>query len=416
MISRILRQAQDEENHRASGEENHRAWGGENRPGSGLILSLSKDADALTQTSPTTVCNLTVDAIRRLAANKEAHMNGKLIPTTLVGSYPQPDWLVDKDIMMGSGPPRVRMREVWRVPEPYLEEAQDDATLAALHDQERAGIDIVTDGENRRESYFNRFANALDGIDLDNPASVPNRRNKPTPVPRVVGPIRRTAPVQVRDVAFLRAHTNKPIKITIPGAFTMAKLALDEHYGEPEALIAAYAKALNAEVRDLKDAGADVIQIDEPYMQANPEEADQYGVAAIDQALYGIDGPTIVHLCFGYAYVVKDKPAGYSFLPPLDRCCAEAISIEAAQPGLDPAILETLPSKKILFGVLSLGTHDVETPEMVAERLRGALRHITPDRLVAAPDCGMKYLPRDVAFGKLKAMVDGAAIVRREVA
>jgi len=342
-------------------------------------------------------------------------MAEKLIPTTLVGSYPQPDWLVDKEMLLGNAPPRVRMREVWRVPEPYLEEAQDDATLAALHDQERAGIDIVTDGENRRESYFNRFANALDGIDLDNPAMVPNRRNRPVPVPRVVGPIRRTRPVQVRDVAFLRAHTDKPIKITIPGAFTMARLAQDEHYGDQAALIAAYAKALNEEIRDLKAAGADVIQIDEPYLQASPDDAERFGVAAIDQALDGIEGPTIVHLCFGYAYVVKDKPAGYSFLPQLDRCCAEAISIEAAQPNLDPAILKKLPSKKVLFGVLSLGTHEVETPEAVANRLRGALKYIAPERLVAAPDCGMKYLPRDVAFGKLKAMVDGAAIVRREL-
>ncbi|MDH3700013.1 MAG: 5-methyltetrahydropteroyltriglutamate--homocysteine methyltransferase [Alphaproteobacteria bacterium] len=342
-------------------------------------------------------------------------MADALIPTTLVGSYPQPDWLVDKAVLLGSGPPRVRMRDVWRVPEAYLAEAQDDATLTAITDQERAGIDIVTDGEIRRESYFNRFANALDGIDLDHPAEVPNRRGKATPVPRVVGPIRRTRPVQVRDVEFLRAHTDRPIKITIPGAFTMAKLALDEHYGDQEALIAAYAAALNEEVQDLKNAGADVIQIDEPYMQANPEEADRFGVAAIDQALDGISGSTIVHLCFGYAYVVKDKPEGYSFLPQLDQCSAGAISIEAAQPELDPVILERLPSKTILFGVISLGTNDVETPALVAERLRGALRHITPDRLVAAPDCGMKYLPRDVAFGKLKALVDGAAIVRSEV-
>lgn len=339
-------------------------------------------------------------------------MNAKLIPTTLVGSYPQPDWLADKKMLLGSGPPRVRMREVWRVPEGHLDEAQDDATLTAIFDQERAGIDILTDGEIRRESYFNRFANALDGIDLDNPATVPNRRGKPTAVPRVVGPIRRARPVQVGDVEFLRAHTDRPIKITIPGAFTMSKLALDEHYGDQEALIAAYAKAVNAEVRDLKRAGADVIQIDEPYMQANPEEADRFGVDAIGQALDGIAGPTIVHLCFGYAYVVKDKPAGYSFLPQLDRCCAGAVSIEAAQPKLDPAILEKLPSKQILFGVIDLGTHEVETPEIVAERLQGALRHIAPDRLIAAPDCGMKYLPRDVAFGKLKALVDGAAIVR----
>lgn len=340
-------------------------------------------------------------------------MLDKLLPTTLVGSYPQPDWLVDKEMLLGSGPPRVRMQKVWRVAEPQLEEAQDDATLAALHDQERAGIDIVSDGEIRRESYFNRFANALDGIDIDNPGSVPSRTGKPVAVPRVVGPIRRTEPVQVRDVAFLRAHTDRPIKITIPGAFTMAKLALDEHYHDREALVMAYADALNEEVRELKAAGADVIQIDEPYMQANAEEAEHIGVAAIDRALDGIDGPTVVHLCFGYAYVVKDKPTGYSFLPQLDACRATAISIEAAQPALDPAILERLPSKEVMFGVIDLGTNDVETPELVAERLRGALRHIGPERLIVAPDCGMKYLPRSVALGKLRAMVEGTDRVRR---
>ncbi|MEQ9557517.1 MAG: 5-methyltetrahydropteroyltriglutamate--homocysteine methyltransferase [Rhodospirillales bacterium] len=342
-------------------------------------------------------------------------MTEKLIPTTLVGSYPQPAWLVDKDKMLGSAPPRVRMKDVWKVAADELDEAQDDATLTAIHDQERAGIDILSDGEIRRESYFNRFANALEGIDIDNPAMVPNRRGVAVPVPRVVGAIRRTTPVQVRDVAFLRAHTDRPIKITIPGAFTMAKLAKDEHYGDTEALISAYAKAVNEEIRDLKAAGADVIQIDEPYMQANPEEAEKFGVSAINQALDGIEGETVVHLCFGYAYVVKDKPVGYSFLPQLDACSAGAISIEAAQPNLDPAILEKLPSKKILFGVLSLGTEEVETADMVADRLRGALKHIAPERLIAAPDCGMKYLPREVAFGKLKAMVDGAAMVRGEL-
>ena len=342
-------------------------------------------------------------------------MHHELIPTTLVGSYPQPSWLVDKEKLLGNSPPRVRMREVWRGPEQLREEAQDDATLTAIHDQERAGVDILTDGEVRRESYFNRFANALDGIDLDNPARVPNRRSVETQVPRVIGPIRRRHPVQVHDVEFLREHTDRPIKITIPGAFTMAKLAYDEHYHDQEALIGAYAAALNEKVRDLKAAGADVIQIDEPYMQANPEEAERFGVSAIDQAFDGIDGPTVVHLCFGYAYVVKDKPSGYSFLPPLDACCAEAISIEAAQPNLDPAILKKLPSKKILFGVLSLGTEEIETPEMVADRLLSALKHIPPERLIAAPDCGMKYLPRAVAFGKLQAMVAGAAIVRNEV-
>ncbi len=342
-------------------------------------------------------------------------MFGKLLPTTLVGSYPQPDWLVDKAVLMGTAPPRVRLREVWRVPENCLEEAQDDATLVALHDQERAGIDIVTDGEARRESYFNRFANALDGIDIDNPGEVPSRTGKPTKVPRVVGPIRRRAPVQVRDVVFLRAHTDRPIKITIPGAFTMAKLALDEHYRDQEALIAAYAAALNEELRDMKAAGADIVQIDEPYMQAFPEEADRFGVAAIDQALDGIEGPTVVHLCFGYAHSVKDKPNGYSYLPQLNACRADAVSIEAAQPRLDPAVLRMLPEKQVLYGVLDLGDQTVETPETVAKRIRAALAHITPERLIIAPDCGMKYLPRAIAFGKLKAMADGAAIVRAEM-
>ncbi|MCS5607818.1 MAG: 5-methyltetrahydropteroyltriglutamate--homocysteine methyltransferase [Alphaproteobacteria bacterium] len=338
-----------------------------------------------------------------------------LIPTTLVGSYPQPDWLVHKDILLGSGPPRIRMRDVWRPAEKLLEEAQDDATLVALHDQERAGIDIVSDGEVRRESYFNRFANALEGIDVDNPATVPGRTGKPTLVPRVVGPIRRREPVQVRDVAYLRAHTEKPIKITIPGAFTMAKMAADEHYGDQEALIMAYANAVNEEIHEMKDAGANVIQIDEPHMQAHPIESNRFGVAAIDKALEGISGTTVVHLCFGYAYVVRDKPSGYSFLPELDKCAASAISIEAAEPSLDPSILEKLPNKKVLFGVVDLGDQNVETSEIIANRLRSALRHIDSDRLIAAPDCGMKYLPRNVAFGKLQAMVKGAEIVRREI-
>lgn len=342
-------------------------------------------------------------------------INGTLIPTTLVGSYPQPDWLVDKSVLLGSGPPRVRMREVWRIDETHLQEAQDDAVLAALHDQERAGIDIVSDGEIRRESYFNHFANALEGIDVDNPGTVPGRTGKPTAVPRVIGPIRRTRPVQVRDVAFLRGQTDRPIKVTLPGAFTMAKMALDEHYGDQGRLIDAYADVLNEEIRELKAAGADVIQLDEPHMQAHPIEAEKYGVGAIDRALHGVDGPSMVHLCFGYAYVVRDKPSGYSYLPQLEGCCASGVSIEAAQPRLDPAILDQLPTKWVMFGVIDLGSEDVETPEGIAAQLRGALDHIAPDRLIAAPDCGMKYLPREVALAKLQAMVAGAKMVRSEL-
>lgn len=337
------------------------------------------------------------------------------IPTMLVGSYPQPDWLIDKEKLLGKGPPRVRMMDVWKTGVDDLTEAQDDAAIIAVADQERAGIDIVTDGEVRRESYFNLFANALNGLDLDNPGNVLSRLGNPTPVPRVVGPITRREPVMVRDVEFLKKNTDRPVKITVPGAFTMTKLAQDEHYNDPAALTEAYADAVNAELKDLKAAGADIVQLDEPYLQANPDEARDYGLAGIERALDGIDGPTALHLCFGYAYVVKDKPSGYSFLEELEATSVDQISVEAAEPDLDPRILEKLPTKTIIYGALDLSTEEVETAEIVANRLRQALEVIPADRLIAAPDCGMKYLPRAVAFGKLKALADGAAIVRAEL-
>jgi 5-methyltetrahydropteroyltriglutamate--homocysteine methyltransferase len=339
-------------------------------------------------------------------------MDLPLLPTTVVGSYPQPDWLIDREMLVTHGPPRIRMKEIWRVPEPYLEGAQDDATRLAIQDMERAGLDIVSDGEIRRESYFNRFATALSGIDIDRPGEVPGRTGKKTLVPRVVGPVKRLRPVELRDVEFLRRHTTRAIKITLPGPFTMTQLAKDEHYGDDRELAMAYADAVNAEARDLKAAGADYIQLDEPYLQAHPLRARDYGVEAIDRALDGVPGPTIVHMCFGYAYVVKGKPSGYSFLPELEQCCAAQVSIEAAQPKLDLEILEALPSKTMMVGVIDLDDQTIETPETVARRIRAALEHVAPDRLVVAPDCGMKYLPRDVAFGKLCAMVAGAERVR----
>jgi 5-methyltetrahydropteroyltriglutamate--homocysteine methyltransferase len=339
-------------------------------------------------------------------------MTHPLIPTMLVGSYPQPGWLINRDVLMGSGPPRVRMQQVWRMTGEALYEAQNDAVLTAVHDQERAGIDVLTDGEVRRESYFNAFATAVDGIDLDNPGKVLARNGKETLVPRVVGPITLTRSVHAAEVAFLRAQTDRPIKVTIPGGFTMAKLALDEHYHDQEALIMAYAAAVNQEIKHLKAAGADWIQIDEPYMQANPAEADKFGVAAIDRALAGIEGPTAVHLCFGYAYVVSGKPSGYSYLPQLNACKADAISIEAAQPHLDPKELRGLPDKKVIFGVIDMADPNAETADVVAGRLKSALGHIDGERLIAATDCGMKYMPRGLAFAKLKALAGGAAQVR----
>jgi 5-methyltetrahydropteroyltriglutamate--homocysteine methyltransferase len=337
-----------------------------------------------------------------------------LLPTSLVGSYPQPEWLIDRD-KLSKQVPRVRAGDLWLVTPDKLETAQDDATILAIRDQERAGLDIITDGEQRRESYSNRFATALDGIDVEKPGTTINRSGKPIPVPRVVGPIRRNRPVELRDLKVLRANTGRPIKATVPGPFTMGKQAQDDYYKDEEAVAFAYADALNDEIKDLFAAGADVVQIDEPWMQQHPEKARQYGLKALNRALKGIGGTVAVHLCFGYAAVVHDKPTGYSFLAELEGSKAQQISIEAAQPKLDLAILRRLPSKTIILGVIDLADMTVETPQIVADRIRRALAHVPANRVVVAPDCGMKYLPRTVAFAKMKAMAEGAALVRREL-
>ena len=337
-----------------------------------------------------------------------------LLPTSLVGSYPQPGWLIDRD-KLSKQVPRVRADDLWLVAPDQLEGAQDDATILAIRDQERAGLDIITDGEQRRESYSNRFATALDGIDAEHPGTTINRSGKPIPVPRVVGPIRRKNPVELRDLKVLRANTDRAIKATLPGPFTMSKQAQDDYYKDEGALALAYADAVNAEIRDLFAAGADVVQIDEPWMQQHPEKARQYGLKALDRALDGVNGTVAVHLCFGYAAVVHDKPSGYSFLPELEGSKAQQISIEAAQPRLDLKVLRELPSKTIILGVIDLSDMNVETPQTVAERIRRALAHVPANRVVVAPDCGMKYLPRAVAFAKMKAMAEGAAMVRREI-
>jgi len=335
--------------------------------------------------------------------------------TTVVGSYPQPEWLIDRERLGSRLPPRVRARELWRVSEPYLEDAQDDATRLAVSDMERAGIDIVTDGEMRRESYSNRFATALEGVDLDNPGVALDRTGHPNPVPRVVSAIRRIRPVEVRDVEFLRSITDRQIKITVPGPFTMTQQAQNDHYADARTLALGYAEAVNEELRDLKAAGADVVQIDEPYLQARPEPAREYALEAINRALEGVDGDTVLHTCFGYAHIVHDRLPGYPFLHELQGCVATHLSLEAAQPDLDPEVLRDVPDKVIVLGVLDLGASEAETPEIVAGRIRRALTVLPPERLVVAPDCGMKYLSRDLAYAKLEAMVAGTNIVRQEL-
>jgi 5-methyltetrahydropteroyltriglutamate--homocysteine methyltransferase len=339
-----------------------------------------------------------------------------LLPTSLVGSYAQPNWLIDRDKLAGRFPPRVRATELWRVAPEFLDEAHDDATILAIRDQELAGLDIITDGEMRRESYSNRFATALDGVDIDNPGTALDRSGHPNPVPRVTGPIRRRHPVEVGDVEFLKAHTERPIKITVPGPFTMAQQAQNDYYESEEEVALGYAAAVNEEVHDLFAAGADIVQLDEPYMQARPDKARQFGLTALARALDGVEGTVAIHLCFGYAAIIHERPEGYSFLPELAAAPVQQISIETAQSNLDTSVLATLPGKTIILGVLDLSTHDVESPDVVADRIRRALPHVPAERIVVAPDCGLKYLPREVAFGKMQAMAAGAALVRAELA
>ena len=333
--------------------------------------------------------------------------------TSVVGSYPQPDWLVDREMLGSRLPPRVRAREIWRVPPEHLEQAQDDATVVAIREMERAGIDIVTDGEIRRESYSNRFATALDGMDLDNPGTALDRTGHPNPVPRVVGPIRRTRPVEKRDVEFLRAHTDLPIKATLPGPFTMSQQAQDDHYHDEEALAMALAEAVNEEVRDLFAAGADVVQLDEPYLQARSEKAERFAVKAINRALQGVDGTTALHTCFGYAHIVHNRPNGYPFLEPLADTTAKQISMESAQQKVDLGVLKSLGDKTLIVGVIDLSDDSpVEDVETDVGRIKNALKFVDAERLILAPDCGMKYLPREKAFGKLAAMVEAARRLR----
>lgn len=338
-----------------------------------------------------------------------------LLPTSLVGSYAQPDWLIDREKLAARFPPRTRAAELWRVGPEWLQQAQDDATIIAIREQEEAGLDIITDGEVRRESYSNRFATALEGVDIDNPGTALDRSGHPNPVPRIVGKIRRQHPIQVDDIKFLRAHTDRRIKITVPGPFTMSQQAQNDFYDDETMLASDYADAVNAEIKDLFAAGADVVQIDEPYMQARPEKAREFGIDVLNRALDGVDGDTAVHICFGYAAIIHERPEGYSFLPEFAGCNVASVSIETAQSGLGCAVLQTLPDKRIILGVLDLSNQEIESAETVAGRIRRALPHCDAERIIIAPDCGLKYLPRELAYGKMQAMVAGANIVRQEL-
>jgi len=337
-----------------------------------------------------------------------------LFPTTLVGSYPQPDWLIDREKLGKRFPPRLRAQELWRVPEPWLAQAQDDATVLAIRAQEEAGLDIITDGEIRRESYSNRFATALEGVDIDNPGEGPDRSGHPIKLPRIAGKVRRRHPVQVEDLKFLKRHTKKPVKITVPGPFTMSEQAQNVYYKTGEEAALDYAIAVNEEIRDLFAAGADIVQVDEPWMQARPDKARKYGLKALNRALEGVRGTTAVHICFGYAAVIHQKPSGYSFLPEFAGCTCDQVSIEAAQPKLDCAVLASLANKRIMIGCIDLNDMAIETPQAVVGRIKRALPFVAKERVILAPDCGMKYLPREVAEGKVRAMVEAAQILRRE--
>lgn len=337
-----------------------------------------------------------------------------LFPTTIVGSYPQPDWLIDRVKLAGRFPPRVRAKELWRVAEPHLQQAMDDATVLAIKAQEDAGLDIITDGEIRRESYSNRIATALEGVDIDNPGTALDRSGHPNPVPRIVGKVKRVRPTEVEDLLFLKKHTARQVKITVPGPFTMLQQAQNDFYASEEEAAMDYAVAINEEIKDLFAHGADVVQVDEPYMQARPEKARQYGIRALNRALEGVTGTTAVHICFGYAAIIHARPNGYNFLPELANCSCQQISIETAQSNLDCSVLQSLPGKQIMVGCLNLEDMSIESPVVVAARVKRALQYIKPEQVILAPDCGMKYLPREVADGKLRAMAEAARILRAE--
>lgn len=339
-----------------------------------------------------------------------------LFPTTLVGSYPQPDWLIDRRKLAGRFPPRVRALELWRIPERWLAEAQDDATLVAIRAQEEAGLDVITDGEIRRESYSNRFATALEGVDIDNPGTALDRSGHPNPVPRIVGKIKRKHAVEVEDLKFLKSHTARKVKMTVPGPFTMAQQAQNEFYSRDGDAAMDYAVAVNEEIKDLFAAGADIVQLDEPYMQARPEKARQYGLEALNRALEGVKGTTAVHICFGYAAIIHERPSGYSFLGELKGCLCNQVSVETAQPDLDCSVLKDLSDKKVMVGCLDLSEMKVESPDIIVKRIKKALEFLTPENIILAPDCGMKYVPRDVANGKLQSMVEAAEILRKKYA
>jgi 5-methyltetrahydropteroyltriglutamate--homocysteine methyltransferase len=337
-----------------------------------------------------------------------------LFPTTIVGSYPQPDWLIDRVKLAGRFPPRVRAKELWRVAEPHLQQAMDDATVLAIKAQEDAGLDIITDGEIRRESYSNRIATALEGVDIDNPGTALDRSGHPNPVPRIVGKIKRTRAIEVEDLLFLKKHTTRQVKITVPGPFTMLQQAQNDFYASEEEAAMDYAVAMNEEIKDLFAHGADVVQVDEPYLQARPEKAREYGIRALNRALEGVTGKTAVHICFGYAAIIHARPNGYNFLPELASCSCQQISIETAQSNLDCSVLQSLPGKQIMVGCLNLEDPAIESPVVVASRIKRALQYIKPEQVILAPDCGMKYLPREVADGKLRAMTEAAKILRAE--
>ena len=335
-----------------------------------------------------------------------------LFPTTIVGSFPQPDWLIDREKLAGRFPPRTRARELWRIAPQYLEQAQDDATLIAIRAQEQAGVDIVSDGEIRRESYSNRFATALEGVDLDNPGTALDRSGHPNPVPRIVGKIRRKHAVEVDDLKFLRANTDRMVKITVPGPFTMLQQAQNDYYKSEEDAAMDYAAAVNEEIKDLFAAGADVVQIDEPYMQARPEKARLYGLKALNRALEGVTGTTAVHICFGYAAIIHERPSGYSFLPELAQCSCKQVSIETAQSHLDCSALQALDGKRVMVGCIDLSDPAVETVDTIVQRIERALPYVKAENVILAPDCGMKYLPRETATAKLRAMVEAAKVLR----
>jgi len=339
-----------------------------------------------------------------------------MLQTMIVGSLPRPTWLAQPGQIYAQ----------WRLEGDMLSEGQDDAVLLAIDDQQEARLSILTDGEQRRRHYIWGFCEGLEGIDYSRMVKIQTRGNRygvMVDAARVVGPLRRARPTMLSALQFLRQHTDKPVKVTLPGPMTTADTLADEHYGSRRALAMDLAKLLNEEACELAENGCDIVQFDEPCFNIYLDEVEEWGIGALERAAQGVRSKTAVHICYGYGIgpVLQWKTKNTDWthynrtLPLLRNSTISQISVECAASGVDPSVLGLAKGKDLMVGVIDVGTEAIETPETVAARIRIALEYVAPDKLFPSTDCGMAPRSRTAARGKMKALEAGAAMVRGEL-